>query len=346
MANPTDDLDQDNPIFVIGAKRGGTTLMRRVMDAHPDITIPPPGWLFHYIYPYLYSYGDLSVDENFLDLVSDSLAIPMIREHWGIDLDAGAVAERCVERSFRGVMHALTAVYVENTAGGNVWGSKAPGEAFWIREIHQEFPGARFVFLVRDGRDVATDLSQTIWGPRSAHSSALNWRRHMEAILGARRELPSHSHFTLRYEEFVRSPEEVLRDLCTFLDLPFSVAMVNHHEASTDQFVTSSYHAKTNSPITDKYVGIYKRLPIDDQQAISAAAGDLLTELGYDSVPVSAREVSRWELLRNADLDDHGGMMLRGGVEFMEELRKQRGSAFDRGRWTAEDRLAFLDRTA
>lgn len=342
MTDNKSDLDQSAPIFIVGSKRGGTTLLRRVVDAHPDISIPPPSWIFHFIYPYLYSYGDLNQRGNFLELIRDCMAIPMVRDHWGIELSAEEMADRTQEKSFRAVFHALTIAYTDQKDGSPIWGSKSPADAFWIREVKRMFPGARFIFLYRDGRDVAADLAETIWGPRSAFSATLNWRRHMEAILSARSKLPAGSYFDLRYEDLVRAPEDELHRLCAFLGLPYSEHMLNYHKNPTDAFVTSSYHAKTNNPITDKYVGIYRSLPDDDREAIVTAAGDMLEKTGY-SVDDSPREVGFWEQLRNAEADDHGGMMLRGGVEFMDTLAKKRNQAYNDGRWTTKDRIDFLN---
>lgn len=338
-------LEKEAPIFIVGAKRGGTTLFRRVIDAHPRITIPPPGWLFHFIYPYLYSYGDLSLRDNFVELVGDCLSVPMIRDYWTIGLSAEEIADRAPESSFRGAFFALTEAYSRNKDSGPLWGSKSPGEVFWIREMKQEFPGARFLFLLRDGRDVAADLMSTIWGPRSAYTAALNWRRHMEAILAAQETLPQDCYSAVRYEDFVTQPEEKLREVCAFLDLDYAPQMLDYHKNPADSFVTSSYHAKTNQPITDCFVGIHRSLPDDDRQAIAAATGDLLERLGYPAAD-STREIGFWENLRNTEADDHGGMMLRGGVELMDELRKRRFESFKAGRWSAEDRREFLRRTS
>ena len=70
----------DRPIFIVCCPRSGSTLLRLILDSHPRLAVPPPAWLFHYIYPYLYSYGDLSVEENvraLIEVVSVSANSPL-----------------------------------------------------------------------------------------------------------------------------------------------------------------------------------------------------------------------------------------------------------------------------
>ena len=65
-------MTDKRPIFIVSSPRSGSTLLRLILDAHPRLAVPPPAWLFHYIYPYLYSYGDLSVEANLRAMVEDA----------------------------------------------------------------------------------------------------------------------------------------------------------------------------------------------------------------------------------------------------------------------------------
>jgi len=340
------NLDQEKPIFIIGAKRGGTTLLRRIIDAHSAISIPPPGWFYHYIYPYLYSYGDLSQDENSLELIQDCLKLPIVAKYWNIRAAPEEIIGWLPERSFRGVFSVLSMHYAKKKKGVSLWGSKAPGDAFWIREMQKDFPNARFVFIYRDGRDVSIDLEEVLWGPNNIYSACMVWKRHIEAILWAKKELKNESYYEIYYENLVRDPEKVAKGIFDFLKLDYEPSVLNYHSNATDTFMTtSSYHSKTNSPITDKYVGMYKKLPLLERQAQIQAIGNLLEELGYDFED-KPREVGSWELIRYQEEDDHGGLMLKGGVEFMDKLKRRRVEKLSQGIWSAEDKTQFFRKTS
>lgn len=336
------NLDSENAIFIIGAKRGGTTLMRRVVDAHSKISIPPPGWLHHFIAPYLYSYGDLASEDNMLALIEDSISIPMIEQYWQVDDRSSEILAKLPEMSFRGLYFTLTSYYVKATGKEIVyWGSKSPADAFWIREIKRDFPRTKFIFLHRDGRDTATDLINTIWAPYNQISASNNWLRHMQAIEAAKLDIPKDCYFEIKYEDFVHNPVVYIKDICIFLELDYEENMLNFHTQKTDPFVTESYHVKTNNPITGEYVGIYKNLPKREQNQQIEIMGSMLKRLGYEHFDVAGK-TSCWEKLRNLEEDDHGGMITRGGVELMYDLYEGRQNRLRKGLWRPEEKEAYL----
>ena len=84
--------NQERPVFIASSPRSGSTLLRLILDAHPRLAVPPPAWLTHFIYPYLYSYGDLSNETNLTEMIEDSLATPTIRA-WPISPGAAEVRD-------------------------------------------------------------------------------------------------------------------------------------------------------------------------------------------------------------------------------------------------------------
>ncbi len=339
------DLSEERPVFIMGAKRGGTTLLRRIVDAHSQISIPPPGWFYHFVYPYLYAYGDLSKDDNILELIRDCLDLPIVRQYWHVTATPEQILDRLPEWSFRGVFATLSKIYAAEKHA-SFWGSKAPGDVFWIREIQKDFPNARFVFIYRDGRDVSIDLKEVNWGPNNLYSACLVWKRHMESILRSKREFQKAAYHEVYYEQLVQDPEKIVPKIFEFLEVDYEPGVLNYHLNATDGFMTSSaYHAKTNAPITDTYLGLFRKLPLWQRRLQIAAIGDLLKELGY-AVEDDPREVGFWERLRFAEEDDHGGLVLKGGVELMHRLKLRRERKQLQGIWSAADHEKFVDDTS
>ena len=69
-------LSESAPIFMVSSPRSGSTLLRLMIDAHPNIGVAPPAWLYDYVYPFLYSYGDLSQRDNLTALAQDFIDAP------------------------------------------------------------------------------------------------------------------------------------------------------------------------------------------------------------------------------------------------------------------------------
>lgn len=329
------DINREKPIFIVGTKRGGTTLLKRIINGHSSITIPPPGWFYHFIYPHLYSYGDLVLERNILELISDFLAIPIVKKYWDITHSPQDILQMLPERSFRGILFTFFQIYVSRY-GTPLWGSKTPGNVFWLKEIQQDFPGVRFLMLYRDGRDVTIDQVETDWGPNNLYGASLWWDSYTQAILRSREGLEKGSFKEVFYEELVKDPEKVVGEICEFLQVDFESSMLRYYEADKDKFWKQAYHQKTSKPITPEYVGMYKNLPIRDRQLQIAVMGKTLAQLGYQ-LEDEPREIDFWERERLLEEDRHGGLITEGAVEFKNGLKHKRIEKQKKKRWTPSD---------
>lgn len=274
-------MDQSSPLFVVSAPRSGSTLLRLILDTHPNIAVPPPGWLLDLVFPYLYSYGSLDNDANFLALAEDVLATPTVQK-WPLTITAAELVAAAEEKSFAGLYAALHIAYAK-PGNKRRWGEKTPRNAFWIDEIHTLFPDARFIHIVRDGRDMAIDISDSILLPYSVYSGANLWQRYVLAIRDSMCRLPEDAFIEIRYEDLCAAPESTIRKLCTFMGEEFNPTMLAPNRTkSAEQWSSHPLHAKTSEPISTKYCEMYKkRLPRPDVEALEALIGDSLALFGY-----------------------------------------------------------------
>jgi hypothetical protein len=127
-------MESSAPVFIVSAPRSGSTMLRLILDAHPNVAVPPPGWLFDLVYPYLYSYGNLGNEANVLALAEDMLATPTVKK-WPIQMTPGGLLAEANSRSFAGLYEALHIAYARR-AKKKRWGEKTPRNAFWMDEIH------------------------------------------------------------------------------------------------------------------------------------------------------------------------------------------------------------------
>lgn len=322
------------PIFIVSSPRSGSTLFRLIMDSHPRIAVPPPAWLYDFFQPFIYSYGDLSITENLEALAQDMIDTPTI-QRWPDTYTAAQLVERAPELSFPGLYDALHLLYTEDK-GKERWGEKSPRNALWVDEIKQDFTGAQFIHLIRDGRDSAIDLAESSLFPETLYSGANVWQTWVSSIRHSAKSLSEESYLEVKYEDFCADPEGNLKNVCDFLGEDFSPLMLQHSETESAKHwgKSDTLHARTSRPITTEYCELYKALADNDRALIEYLIGDLLEELGYArSMPETTPPA---HLIRQLLASD--SITLLANAAFKPELRKRRKERLDKGVWKEEDR--------
>lgn len=329
---------RERPFFVVSAPRSGSTLLRLILDSHPRLAVPPPGWLFDMIYPYLYSYGDLRRPENLRALAEDVVETPTVKK-WPIKISAADLVAAARAPSFAGLYAALHEIYARGE-GKPRWGEKTPRNSFWIDEIKSEFPGAQFIHIVRDGRDQAIDISDSALLPYSVYSGALLWQRYVTAVRESASRLAQDALIEIRYEDLCARPEQTVRRLCGFLGEEFDGRMLAPHETrSARSWSTHPLHAKTAQPISTRYCEMWKtRLPKDDVAKLNAVIGETLRQFGYETggapEPVTPRLAA--QMLESDTVTNPGN------VEYRRWHEKRRAERKARGVWSDRDRASLL----
>jgi len=260
-----------DPLFVIGYKRSGTTLLRLILNAHPDVAIPPESEYFQKLPPL--SRGRRHGREELEELargIAELERCDFLLE-WTAD-DVRAIIEPVLPTDAAGLIAALYAAWAKQSGKPHArWGDKKPQHWQIVHGLREWYPAAQFVHLVRDPRDVIGSVEQHMpdqvrgrWLVPHHVITAWQWsltNREMEAQ-GA--GLGSSRYMSLRYEDLVRVPEEWARKLCAFFRLEFAPEMLSFQETARGQgdLMTStegSHHANTQKPVNAGQVGRFKQ---------------------------------------------------------------------------------------
>ncbi|HAT35793.1 MAG TPA: hypothetical protein DCS82_08760 [Rhodospirillaceae bacterium] len=331
--------DFQKPIFIVSSPRSGSTLLRLILDAHPNIAVPSPAWIYEFVYPFLYSYGDLSDETNFRELAHDMIDMPTIKE-WMVDFTVDEVVEKCAEPSFK---EAYAYLHEKDAAAkGKVrWGEKSPRNGYWIEEIKSDFPDAQFVHIIRDGRDMAIDISQSqSMRPCSVLMGVHFWKHYVSGITTDLAKLDAGDAFTIKYESLCADPGTELKNLCDFLGEDFDETMLRHNETpSTKKWAAIGNHKATGAPISTDYCEMYKtRLKGTDAQVLESVIGDLLQQYDY---PVSGSPETLPTRLE-AQIIESDMISAPHNDIYRTELEKKRLARKERGVYSDDDRKSML----
>ena len=294
------------PIFVIGAERSGTTLLMTILGCHSRIAVPEVAWFYPRFYPYLQTYGDLS-DRGHLRVLIEEMIFGLKTPFWGVQVNPKIIIddilERVLEPSFAGVYNAILQWYA-NSVGKPRWGEKTPFNLFFIDAILSDFPNARFIYLIRDGRDVSAEYLESAFGPTNIYTAATIWKLSQDAVKPWREKLQGEQWLDVHYETLVRQPEETIKTVCQFLGETYEPGMLDFYQTDIAQRRSQARdHKPLGHPISDRYIGIYQQLLSQrDQRIFAGVAGEELAQLGYE-VAVEPLVLSTAEQQRYEELD-------------------------------------------
>jgi hypothetical protein len=263
-----------------------------MLDSHPELAIPPES----YFLVALAKRRRLAVKKPVFDLERFITALLGHRRFslWGLPPDrVRAVLERRAPTTFSGAFRAIYALYADEQ-GKPRYGDKTPWYVHHISFLKRMFPEARFLHVVRDGRDVI--LSQR----KEAVTGAMVWRGAIRAGQRASRLLGPESYMDVRYEELVPSPEKTLRSVCRFVSIPFRSEMLEYHLRADEiraGFVRSGSpaHRRIGEPPRLRPDGWHQRMTASDVARFELIAGRELAACGYG---LSADELPRGDALR------------------------------------------------
>lgn len=294
------------PIIIVGAPRSGTTMLRYMLSSHPDIYVPPESNFFVHLFDRDPS-RELERDEaiRIIDLI---LGYKVFFRDWKDDPpDPREFVDGLTDRRPGSLIEQLYTRYAAQY-GARRWGDKSPIYTSHVAEISRMLPDARFIHIVRDGRDVALSMLKSYQGPRFFYVdlcyAAQSWKRR---VTEARRDgdlLGPEYYLEVRFEELTDDPEPTLRLMCEFIGEEFEPEMTRPEKVASQMYHSKGIHSSTRSAPSGRNAQKWKRaMSGSDQRIFAALAGDLLAELGY--------EVDLTSRLKPAELTRVGALQLK-----------------------------------
>ena len=253
--------------FIVGVPRSGTTLLRQMLDAHPDLSIPTETGFLPDARRILAA-GMADGREAFYRIVTLSPAWSGFHlEAEEFDAALAAIEPFDLGEGVRAFYRLCAARF-----GKPRWGDRTPAYGSHLDAIQAVLPEARFIQVIRDGRDSALAVTGLWFAPDGEiEALAADWRAR---ILKTRMLAKGCAHYLeVRYERLITDPPSELRRVCEFIDLPYDSSMERFHERQDPE----------SRPPDPSGVERWKRdMGADMRGRFEAVAGDLLAELGYE----------------------------------------------------------------
>jgi hypothetical protein len=262
------------PIFIVGANRSGTTLLRLMLNAHSRIAVPEELGYFrsHYKDVPLTRWAAPNLSPDAYTALVRSFVERAAALHPELDPDRlcrcildGSPAD--LRRPYEAVLAAWTRLN-----GKARWGEKTPGNLFYVDVIQAMFPDACFLYMVRDPRAGVTSMQGAEFFPDDVIFNAMIRRKHAEVGLHLlRTHVAPERWTTVRYEDLVARPEAELRRICAVVGEAYEPGMLQYHQTAAAYMkdeAAASFNAAATRPVTTDRVDRWRRVLSDREVAL------------------------------------------------------------------------------
>ena len=208
------------PIHVIGYGSSGTSIFCQLLREKLGVGVGTESQFVIRYYHALSEYGDLEDDKNLRRLIAD-----LSRERWfernakfGFTCVPEQIFDSVRQRTYRGVLDATFSQLAEHLDAER-WGDKTPDYVHSLAILWELFPDAKYIHMVRDGRDVAQSVMSRYWGPKNIFTAASEWTEQVSLVRDFLKTVPADQKLEVRYEDLLAEPITVFRELIEFLEV-------------------------------------------------------------------------------------------------------------------------------
>jgi len=286
--------------FILGRPRTGSTLLRTLFDAHPQVIIPqewPMLLLLHFKFEKV-KYWDKAKLEEFYQALFLPLRIPYwsIRNWPGIELELlhsnlmQCEGEHTLETLFKVVYFHYNSFFEKKDI--ILIGDKNPAISNHPELLAKLFPTAKFIHLVRDYRDNLVSLLDVDFEMPNVTLLTYRWKYSFRVIEKAAARYPER-FFTIKYEDLVQKPEYHFGRLCSFLGIPEDPAIFSFYERKHElesafpPEIVKRYFSSLMQPIDNRKVGVFRhKLSAKQIRIADLVAGGIAEKAGYERISV------------------------------------------------------------
>ncbi len=291
----------EDPFFVVGSPRSGTTLLVQLLNRHSRLFIPPETAFFHAKHQHEARFRSENREDMLRAFVDFFLSRRAIRL-FALDdpnlrpmlLDGAADYCDVLSNFMR---------YLMDSESGRRWGEKSPVHLNYVPEILNCYPEAKILAIVRDGRAVvASRINHPNWND-NLYSASRIWRRHARTLRELRECYDRSRLHVLRYEDLLQQPKNELLAATEFLGEPFEQNMLGAgggtESGKFDRYYDQDWMRKSRAPIDSRRIAAWADNFNNNQ--IACVEKQLSSELTFFGYSLTGAASSWWPLLLGRD---------------------------------------------
>ena len=266
-------MSQIDPFFIVGCGRSGTTMLRTILDRHPDLAIPPESL---FIVDYLRPSNRLK-GRKLLFAILDEVEL----REWGISFSADSFND--ITLNSKEIINRLHELYSAER-GKSLWGQKTPRFVRHYELLKLHYPDSKFIHVIRDPRGVVNSLIKSNVHQSNALFGALRWKHDVDYGLALKKKHPD-DVLEVLYEDFVKNPESITIEICNFLNIRYDESMLSYEDVSLPEYASRYYESVhkllTEPPDSSRINSWQSSLSKNEIAVVNHYCGPLMKLYGY-----------------------------------------------------------------
>ena len=246
------------PFFILGSGRNGSTLLSSLLNQYRNIHIPPEQFVLPYSIMKYNLLNFLSIDKLY-QIISKDFKKNKNTVNWKFYNKSKTIPIN----SFKSI---IDKIYTSSSKDNFlIWGDKTPQNTFFINHIFPVYPNAKYIFIIRDGRDVINSLIKMMRVNKN-YKNYSKLKIIKKATLLWNESIESYDYLLKRnanvklvkYEDFTANPSIIINELITFLEVDKGL-IENGNKAKIMGVSKMDHHKNLNNPISTASIGKWKK---------------------------------------------------------------------------------------
>ncbi len=245
-----------SPFFIIGSGRSGNTLLRRILNNHSKLFIPPETYVLGSVIQLWIIYGGAPW-KHIVSLVFDSFELYPEFDTFDIksliELKKDMIKLPDGERSLDNLLNSFYLFYAkQHGINKERWGDKTPLNVFYLKKISKVFPNAKYIHIIRNPYDsIYSYINSKLYD--NYKDATLRW---VSAVkLSKKFGENRNEYLEIFYEDLVSKPETEIKKVCSFLNIAFEENMFSENKEFLGDINLRSHHSNVLKPINTSSIG-------------------------------------------------------------------------------------------
>lgn len=278
--------------FIIGRPRTGTTLLRSLFDAHPDVQIP---WECQFVLNLYPEYGKITdwtkekLSKYYKDLLEQWQFSAWNIDHDKLQADLFALEGKTTYVNVCETVYLnFISFYQKNQI--KLIGDKNHGYTIYTDKLKELYPDGKFIYILRDYRDNYHSVTKVDFEMPVVSLVVYKWKYFYKKALQAAKRYPDSFYF-IRYEDLATDPHLHFRKICEFLGLEYMEEVFEFYrmkEKAQEVYpddILQKHHKSLFNPINTSRLGLWKKSLTKRQIRIAdQVAGKYADQAGYERV--------------------------------------------------------------